>query len=113
MMGAELFGFEAVMLDGIELLAHGCRMPLSGIPNPLEVGAVNLSALRKTLAEKRLQTIPEQGMLISDLCVSMPLHAFELAKKFGMCRLRTGQLSQFTVKLGNPLVVDSVNRHIL
>lgn len=110
MMGAELFGFKAIMLDGIELLAHGSGMPLPSIPDPLEVGAMNLSPLRQTPVEERLEAIPEQGMLIFDLRITVTLHAFELATELWVCRFGTGELFQLPIQFCNSLIVDPANK---
>jgi hypothetical protein len=43
MVGADIFGLEPIMLDSIELFADSSGMPLPGIPDALEIRAVNLS----------------------------------------------------------------------
>lgn len=57
MVGADLFGLKAIMLDGIKQLADGTRMLLAGVPNPLEKGAMNLRSFGQALVHQCLHAV--------------------------------------------------------
>lgn len=53
MVRANLLSLEAVVLDGVELLADGTCMPLAGVANSLEEGAMSLRPLSQAFVHQR------------------------------------------------------------
>lgn len=51
-MCSDILGLEAVMLNGIELLADGARMPLTYVPNTLEKCTMCLRPLCQALVQQ-------------------------------------------------------------
>jgi hypothetical protein len=99
-------GLEAVVLDGVEVAADGGGVGVAHVAQPLEVRAVDLGTFGQRLVQQRLEPVLEQGVLVLDLAVAVPLEAFELAEQFGMAWDGVGELFEFVVKFGDPLVVD-------
>lgn len=108
MVRIELLSLKAVMLNSIELLAHGARMLFTHIPNTLEICAVSLSSLCQAFIHERFKPVLEKGMLVFDFGVTVLPHTFELAEILWVSRRRTSKLLQLLVELCDSLIIDSI-----
>lgn len=108
MMWTDVLRLEAVMLNGIELLADSTRMSLTHVPNTLEKGTMCLRTLGQTLVQQRLEPVLKQSALVFDLGIAVTSHAFKLTQEFGMGRIWPSQLFQLLIEFRDPLVVYSV-----
>ena len=58
LVGADLLGLEAIMLNSIELLADSARVFLAGIANPLEKGAMCLRPFGQAFVHQGFDPVP-------------------------------------------------------
>ena len=106
LVGADLLGLEAIMLNSIELLANSTRVFLAGIANPLEKGAMCLCPFGQAFVHQGFDPVPIQCLFIMNLGVTMSLDALKLAKELGMGRIRLGEHLQLTIELGYSFIVN-------
>lgn len=110
MVGANVFALEAIVLDGIKLLADGTRMLLAGVSDSLEKGTVNLGSFGHTLVHQCLHPVSIEGLLIVKLGVAMSLDTLKLSQVLRVGWIWPAEHIQFAIELGYPFVIDSVIR---
>lgn len=91
MVRAQFVGLEAIMLDGIELLADRARVDFAHIPDFLEISAQGLRTFGHALGNERLRAVVVQSSFVLELGIPVMLYTLNLAQIFGMSRVWSAQ----------------------